>query len=99
MKGYVVIDTEVIDPEAHSELVDRFPAALAAHGGRFLVRTSDVEPVEGDWAPQRFVIVEFDSLAAARGFIGSPEYRALDDVRSRAVNSRVVVVEGTGSEG
>lgn len=98
MRGYVVIDTEVLDPEAHSALVDRYPAALAAHGGRFLVRTNEVEAVEGGWAPQRFVIVEFDNLEAARGFIGSPEYRALDDVRPRGVNSRIVVVEGTDSE-
>ena len=98
MKGYVVIDTEVIDPEAYSEFAERIPAALAAHGGRFLVRTNEVEAVEGDWAPQRFVIVEFDNLEAARGFIGSPEYGALDDVRPRAVNSRIVVVEGTESE-
>ncbi|MDE0653464.1 MAG: DUF1330 domain-containing protein [bacterium] len=95
MKGYVVIDTEVLDSEAYSEFAERIPAALAAHGGRFLVRTNEVAAVEGDWAPQRFVIVEFDDLEAARGFIGSSEYGALDDVRSRAVRSRIVVVEGT----
>ena len=97
MNGYLIIDAEILDPEAHSELVERIPAALAAHGGRFVVRTDEVEEIEGDWAPDRLVVAEFDSLEAARGFIRSPEYSALDDVRQRAVNSRIVVVEGADS--
>ena len=97
MKGYVVIDTEVIDTEAYSEFVEKVPAAIAAHGGRFLVRTSDVEVFQGEWAPKRFVILEFDSLEAARGFVNSAEYGALDEVRRRASKSRIVVVEGFDS--
>lgn len=31
---------------------------MTAHGGRFLVRTSDVAVVHGDWAPKRLVVVE-----------------------------------------
>ena len=69
MKGYVVIDTEVIDAEAYSEFVEKAPAAIAAHGGRFVVRTSNVEPIEGGWEPRRLVLIEFDSVGAARGFV------------------------------
>ena len=98
MKGYVVIDTEIVDPAAYSEFVAKVPAAMASHGARFLVRTSDAEPIEGDWAPKRFVILEFDSLEAARGFVGSAEYEALDEVRQRAAKSRIVIVEGSDSE-
>ena len=94
MKGYVVIDTEIIDLDAYSEFVEKVPAAVAAHGGRFIVRSSDVEAIQGEWAPKRFVIMEFDSLDAAKGFVNSSEYGALDDVRRRASKSRIVVVEG-----
>ena len=94
MKGYVVIDTEIIDLEAYSEFVEKVPAAVAAHGGRFIVRSSDVEAIQGEWAPKRFVIMQFDSLNAAKGFVSSSEYGALDDVRRRASKSRIVVVEG-----
>ena len=97
MNGYVVIDTEIIDREAYSEYVEKVVVAIAAHGGRFLVRTSDVETIQGDWAPKRFVIMEFDNLEAARGFVNSAEYTALDDIRRRGSNSRIVVVEGYDS--
>ena len=94
MKGYVIIDTEVIDAEAYAEYVEKVLPVFAAHGGRFLVRTGDAEPVQGDWAPKRFVIAEFDSLEAARGFANSDEYWALNEIRQRASNSRAIVVQG-----
>ena len=98
MKGYVIIDTETIDPEANAQYIDKVLPVFAAHGGRFLVRTSDVDLVQGDWAPKRLVVVEFDSLEAAKGFINSAEYSALDDLRRRAAKSKTVVVEGSDSE-
>ena len=98
MKGYLVMDAEIIDTEAYSEFAKKVPAAVAAHGGRILVRTSNIEAVQGDWVPKRFVILEFDTLEAAKGFVGSADYRALDDLRQRAANSRTVVVEGSDSE-
>ena len=94
MKGYIVMDAEIIDTEAYSEFAKKVPAAVAAHGGRILVRTSNIEAVQGAWVPKRFVILEFDSLEAARGYIGSAEYAALDDVRRRATRANIVVVEG-----
>ena len=98
MKGYVIIDTETIDPEANAQYIDKVLPVFAAHGGRFLVRTSDVDRVQGDWAPKRLVVVEFDSLEAAKGFINSAEYSVLDDLRRRAAKSKTVVVEGSDSE-
>ena len=98
MKGYVVIDTEIIDTESYSEYVEKILAVIVAHGGRFLVRTSDIEPLDGGWEPKRLVIIEFDSLEAARGFVGSAEYGAIDEVRRRAAKSRIVVVGGYDPE-
>ena len=99
MKGYVVIDTEVVDQEAYSEFVEKVPAVLAEHGGRFLVRSSDAETIEGDWAPKRLVILEFDSLEAARGFIEDAYSGALGELRRRATTSRILVVEGSDATG
>ena len=94
MKGYVIIDTEIIEPEEYSAFVEKSQAAIAAHGGSFLVRSSDVETFQGGWTPKRLVVLEFDNLESARGFLYSDEYGALDEVRRRVSNSRIVVVEG-----
>ena len=45
MKGYLVMDAEIIDTEVYAEFAEKIPAAIAAHGGRLLVRTSDLEAV------------------------------------------------------
>lgn len=97
MKGYVAMDAEIIDTEAYSEFAEKSPAAIAAHGGRLLARTSNVEVIQGDWVPKRFVILEFDSLEAASGYMGSAEYAALDDLRRRATRANIVIFEGSDS--
>jgi len=98
VKGYIVIDAEISNREVYSEFAGKVSAAVAAHGGRLIVRTSNVEAIEGDWVPKRLVIVEFDSLEAAKGYIGSAQYMALDVTRRRATKFRIVVVEGCDSE-
>ena len=42
MKGYVVIDVEIIDAKAYADFAEKSSAAIAAHGGRVLARTSNV---------------------------------------------------------
>ena len=94
MKGYIVMDAEIIDTEAYAEFSKKAPAAVAANGGRTLARTDNIETVVGDWSPKRLVILEFDSLNAAKGYIDSAEYAALEDVRRRALKINTVVLEG-----
>ena len=94
MSSYLVLDTEVLDQEAYSEFATKFRDALVASGGTFLVRGGEIEVVEGDWRPQRIVIMAFDDDEAAGQFIRSAEYTALQELRARAVRSKVLVVEG-----
>ncbi len=59
MKGHVLMDAEIIDTEAYAEFARKSPEAVAAHGGRVLVRTSDIEAIQRDWMPKRLVVLEF----------------------------------------
>jgi len=94
MSSYLVIDTEVIDEDAFSEFVVKIYDAAIAAGGTFLVRGSDLDVVEGDWTPQRLVIMSFDSDDGAGEFVRSTAYTALEELRLRAVRSKVVVAAG-----
>ena len=51
MKGYVVMDAEIIDIEAYAEFAKQVPPAVAAHGGRILVRTSNVRQSRATGCP------------------------------------------------
>jgi uncharacterized protein (DUF1330 family)/ketosteroid isomerase-like protein len=91
--GYVIMNAEVTDPAAYEEFKQRAEAAIAAHGGRYLVRGGAVEVLEGDWLP-RVVVLEFDSLDAALAFYHSDEYARAREVRVRSAAANVVAVAG-----
>ena len=88
MKGNVLMDAEIIDTEAYAEFARKSPEAVAAHGGRVLVRTSDIEAIQGDWMPKRLVVLE-DNLERRRG-TSLGRVRALDDLRRRATKASLV---------
>ena len=94
-KGYLVVESKVNDPVAYEEYKRLAQIAIAAHGGRYLVRGGAVDVLEGPWtAPQRLVIVEFDSVERAKKFYDSPEYRAARAARKDAADMNMLVVEG-----
>ena len=94
MSSYLVIDTEVIDEDAFAEFAVNIYDAVVAQGGTFIVRGSDLDVIEGDWTPQRLVIMAFDSDDGAGEFVRSSAYTGLEELRLRAVRSNVVVAAG-----
>jgi len=95
MAAYVIADVRVSDPEQYQQYAALTPAAIAAGGGRFLVRGGRVETLEGNWKPQRLVVLEFDTYAQARAFYDSAQYRAAAAKRAGATEYfNMVVVDG-----
>jgi uncharacterized protein (DUF1330 family) len=94
MAAYVIGDVEIHDPAGYEEYRKGVPATIAAYGGRYLARGGATEVAEGEWTPKRLVILEFDSLARAKAWLESPEYRPLRQIRQRCAKSKVLVVEG-----
>ena len=94
MTAYLIVETDITDPEQYEQYKAASPGAVAAGGGRFLVRGGELAVLEGDWSPKRLVMVEFEDLEAAKRFYESPEYQAVLKLREGAANLRMVVVEG-----
>lgn len=92
-KGYLIVHVTVHDPEAYAEYVARDTPLVAAAGGRFLVRGGRSELLEGD-LPERHVIIEFPSYAAALDFYRSEAYQDVARIRHANAESRLVAVEG-----
>jgi len=70
------------------------PATIAAYGGRYLARGGKAEVLEGDWTPNRIVILEFESTEMAKKWLDSPEYRRVRSMRHQSATSHTIVVEG-----
>ena len=94
MTAYVIVDMTVTDPVRIEEYRKQAGASIAALGGRFLARGGRTEVFDGDWSPQRVVLIEFPSLEQARLWRQSPEYGKACAIRDRAARTRMVVVEG-----
>jgi uncharacterized protein (DUF1330 family) len=94
MAAYVIVDLVVTDPITMDEYRKQVPATLAKYGGRFLVRGGAHHTVEGDWKPNRVVVLEFPSLEQAKRWYDSEEYREPKAMRLRAGRANLVMVEG-----
>jgi len=94
MPAYLIVETDITDPEQYEQYKAASPGAIAAAGGRFLVRGGELAVLEGDWSPKRLVLVEFPDLETAKQFYESEEYRAAMKLREGAANLRMVAVEG-----
>ena len=90
----MVVDVYIDDPVAYEEYKSLTPAAIAAYGGRFVVRGGEAETLEGDWQPGRFVILEFESAERAREWWSSPEYARAKSLRQQSSRTEMILVEG-----
>lgn len=94
MPAHVILDIIVKDPDLFEEYKLLAPSTIAAFGGKYLARGGKVEALEGDWTPNRIVILEFESSAIAKTWLDSPEYREARFMRHQAAISNTIVVEG-----
>lgn len=96
MPAYVIADVRITNPGDYAEYIRRTPATIAQFGGRFVIRGGKAEDLEGDWHPERIVVVEFSSVDQAKKWWNSPEYTAVRTIRQQTAISRLIVVEGVG---
>ena len=94
MPAYVIVETDIHDPEQSDRYRAASPAAVAAGGGRFVARGGEIAVLEGDWHPSRLVILEFPDLETAKRWYESPEYQEAKALREGAANLRMVAVAG-----
>ena len=94
MTAYLVLDFSIKDLAGFMPYVEAIPAFIAKHGGRYIVRGVEPTVMEGDWSPERMVILEFPSRENAKAFLDDPDAQALFAVRHRTTESRLVLVDG-----
>lgn len=94
MSAYVIVQVDVKEPARYEDYKKMVPPSLEKFGGRFLVRGGKTHTLEGDWAPTRFVMLEFPSVEQAKAWWDSPEYRVARDLRWATAESQLIIAEG-----
>jgi uncharacterized protein (DUF1330 family) len=94
MPAYLIVDLEITDPAAFAAYRAGVSAVVHKNGGEYLVRGGATRVLEGEWEPQRLVVVRFPNQLALNAFWDDPEYQPLKELRWRAARSNVVAVDG-----
>ena len=93
--AYLIVSSEIKDPERFKAYMAAAPAAVAEYGGEYIARGGAIETLEGGWAPKRLTVLRFESVAKAKAFYDSPAYRAARELRAGTTDRfDMVVVEG-----
>jgi uncharacterized protein (DUF1330 family) len=92
--AYIIANVSVTDPGAYEDYKKLSSLAMQAHGAEVCVRGGAVKVMEGDWQPDRVVVLKFPTVEQAQGFYDSAEYARARAARAGAAVMRMVVVEG-----
>ncbi|MEH6556274.1 MAG: DUF1330 domain-containing protein [Oceanicoccus sp.] len=95
MKAYLILDFSIKDITAFMEYVQNIPMYLEKHQGKYIVEGVEPEVMEGDWKPERVVVLEFPSTENAKSFLADPEAQSLFAIRHNATDGKLILVEGT----
>ena len=92
--AYIIANVTVTNSEQYAEYRKLSTIAVQAYHAEFCVRGGAVDVLEGDWTPDRMVVLKFPSVEKAKAYYHSVEYTAAIQARQGASVMRMVVVEG-----
>jgi len=94
MKAYLVLDLTVHDFAGFKPYIAGIPAFIGKHFGKYLVQGVVPTTMEGDWSPERLVVIEFPARENAMAFLNDPDCQDLFRLRHKTTTSKLVLVEG-----
>ena len=93
-KGYFIITEEIKNEDGINAYSGKAPPTILQSGGKPIVVERDAEVLEGEWHGTQTIVVEFESVEAARAWYNSEAYQAVIGERHAAADSNAVIVSG-----
>ena len=94
MPAYVIVEVTIHNPAEYEDYKKLVPQSLKPFEGKFIVRGGKVECLEGDWNPERIVLLEFPDVARANAWWNSEEYAPAKALRQRTAHTKMILVPG-----
>ncbi len=91
-KGYVILTEDVKDPAGMVEYGKLAMKAMA--GAKIVAVDTDPTVIEGQWHGSQTVVLEFDSVEAAKEWYHSEAYQAAAKLRQGAAECNAVIISG-----
>lgn len=95
MTAYTLIDRLLVtDGERFEAYRDPATASVQHYGGQYVLPGgTQIEPLEGNWMPNRVVVIEFDDTDQAKQWWDSPEYAEARVIHQEATVSNIILVD------
>jgi uncharacterized protein (DUF1330 family) len=93
-KAYVIVTEAVTDPAGMAAYTRAAGPSIAASGARVLAVDTAPEVLEGGWHGDKTVMLEFDSVEAAKAWYESDAYAQARPLRQAAADSNAVIITG-----
>ena len=94
MPAYYIGEHIVTNPTVFDAYLAQVIPMIERFGGRYLTKPGTHEILEGDWRPNRVVIIEFPDTASIRAWYGAPEYQPLIAMRQSAATDVMILLDG-----
>ena len=91
-KGYVIITEDIKDAAGMAEYGKLASQTMA--NAKVLAFSPAVEALEGEWHGTQTVLLEFESVEAAKEWYYSDEYQAAAKLRQAAADCNGVIIAG-----
>jgi uncharacterized protein (DUF1330 family) len=93
-KGYVILTEDIKDPAGMAEYGKL--AMQAMDGATVVAVDGKPQVIEGSWHGSQTVVLEFESVEAARAWYESEAYQKAAKLRQAAADCNVVIISGIG---
>ena len=93
-KGYVIMTEVIRDPEGMKGYSRASAPTIGEAGATPLVADHQPEVLEGEWPATQTVVLEFNSVEAARAWYTSDAYQSAAKLRHAAADTNAVIVSG-----
>ncbi len=102
-KIFMILEITVHDAQMYEQYRINVEPLIKKYGGKYLVRSGGVAfdndpdtkltPVEGNWNPDRLIVVQWNSIEQLQKFSKSPEYLKVAELRTKSATTRSVIVK------
>jgi len=94
MPAFIIVEVNIHSPVEYEDYKKLVPASLKPFDGRFVVRGGKAETLEGDWNPERIVVMEFPNVEKAKQWWNSEGYAPAKALRQRTAHAKMILVPG-----
>jgi uncharacterized protein (DUF1330 family) len=94
MPAYAILDLKVFDKERLQEYIKVAPEIIKKLGGKIIVRGGEFNTVEGNWNPEKIVMIEFPDYKTANNWWNSDAYKKATELRKQGANTNVLIIDG-----